>query len=230
MRQRVVDQIADAGHGTRAVTLEDDGRPTGRLKNHISSPSKVRNRCKRVDIIGQTRGAGVRQRTEHEREVQAIDRAVKVTDDIRAEGESQMERKDIREGDTVVIKRAGDVIPQVVKPILDLRPPDSKAYQLPESCPSCGEPVVKPEGEVAVYCVNAACPAQLVRRVEYFISRGAMDIEGFGVRIAAQLIRERLIRDVGDIYSLHQCRDRLLALEGFAEKKVDNLLMAIAAL
>ncbi|GAB4529255.1 MAG: NAD-dependent DNA ligase LigA [Anaerolineae bacterium] len=138
-------------------------------------------------------------------------------------------RKDIREGDTVVIKRAGDVIPQVVKPILDLRPPDSQPYQLPGRCPACGEPVVKPEDEVAVYCVNAACPAQLVRRVEYFVSRGAMDIEGFGIKIAEQLIREGLIQDVGDIYTLHQFRDRLLALEGFAEKKVDNLLAAIEA-
>ncbi len=138
-------------------------------------------------------------------------------------------RKDIRAGDTVVIKRAGDVIPQVVKPILDLRPPDSQSYRLPECCPSCGEPVVKPEDEVAVYCVNAACPAQLVRRVEYFVSRGAMDIEGFGIKIAEQLIQEGLIRDVGDIYSLHEFRQKLLALEGFAEKKVDNLLTAIEA-
>jgi DNA ligase (NAD+) len=138
-------------------------------------------------------------------------------------------RKDIREGDTVVIKRAGDVIPQVVKPILDLRPPHSRAYQLPERCPSCGEPVVKPEGEVAVYCVNAACPAQLVRRVEYFVSRGAMDIEGFGVKVAEQLIQEDFIQDVGDIYFLHGHRDQLLGLEGFAEKKVDNLLSAIKA-
>ncbi len=136
-------------------------------------------------------------------------------------------RKDIREGDTVVVKRAGDVIPQVVKPILELRPPDSKPYQLPDRCPSCGEPVVKPEDEVAVYCVNAACPAQLVRRVEYFVSRGAMDIEGFGVKIAEQLIRAGLIRDVADIYYL--TRDQLLSLEGFAEKKADNLLAAIEA-
>jgi DNA ligase (NAD+) len=138
-------------------------------------------------------------------------------------------RKDIRAGDTVVIKRAGDVIPQVVKPILDLRPPDSQPYQLPEHCPSCGEPVVKPEDEVAVYCVNAACPAQLVRRVEYFVSRGAMDIEGFGIKIAEQLIQAGLIQDVGDIYSLYRSRQKLLALEGFAEKKVDNLLTAIEA-
>ncbi len=138
-------------------------------------------------------------------------------------------RKDVREGDTVIIKRAGDVIPQVVKPILDLRLPDSQPYQLPERCPSCGEPAVKPEDEVAVYCVNAACPAQLVRRVEYFVSRGAMDIEGFGIRIAQQLIQEGLIRDVGDIYALDEKRDQLLALEGFAEKKIDNLLAAIQA-
>jgi DNA ligase (NAD+) len=140
-----------------------------------------------------------------------------------------LERKDIRAGDSVVIKRAGDVIPQVVKPILDLRAPDSQPYQLPERCPSCGEPVVKPEDEVAVYCVNAACPAQLVRRVEYFVSRGAMDIEGFGIKVAEQLIQEGLIRDVGDIYALHQFRDQLLALEGFAEKKVDNLLASVEA-
>jgi DNA ligase (NAD+) len=89
--------------------------------------------------------------------------------------------------------------------------------------------VVKPEDEVAIYCVNAACPAQLVRRVEYFVSRGAMDIEGFGIKIAEQLIQEGLIRDVGDIYSLYQARDQLLALEGFAEKKVDNLLTAVEA-
>lgn len=138
-------------------------------------------------------------------------------------------RKDIRAGDMVVIKRAGDVIPQVIKPILERRPPDSKPYALPEHCPSCGEPVVKPEEEVAVYCVNAACPAQLVRRVEYFVSRGAMDIEGFGIRVGEQLIQAGLIHDVADIYALHGQRDQLLALEGFAEKKVDNLLAAIEA-
>ena len=138
-----------------------------------------------------------------------------------------MTRKDIREGDMVIIKRAGDVIPQVVKPILERRPPDSRPYQLPQYCPACGEPVVKPEDEVAVYCVNAACPAQLVRRVEYFVSREAMDIEGFGIKIAEQLIQAGLIQDVADIYSLK--REQLLALEGFGEKKADNLLAAIEA-
>jgi DNA ligase (NAD+) len=136
-------------------------------------------------------------------------------------------RKDIRAGDMVVVKRAGDVIPQVVKPILERRPPDAQPYQMPARCPSCGEAVVKPEDEVAVCCVNAACPAQLVRRVEYFVSRGAMDIVGFGIRVAEQLIGAGLISDVADIYSLKDKRDHLVGLEGFAAKKTDNLLGAI---
>ena len=138
-------------------------------------------------------------------------------------------RKDIRPGDTVIVKRAGDVIPQVVKPVLERRSSDSKPYELPARCPSCGEVVVKSEGEVAVCCVNAACPAQLVRRVEYFVSRGAMDIVGFGIRVAEQLIEAGFISDVADIYSLKDKREQMLNLEGFAAKKVDNLLNAVEA-
>jgi DNA ligase (NAD+) len=137
-----------------------------------------------------------------------------------------IESKDIRIGDTVVVQRAGDVIPQVAKPIPELRPDDAEPYKRPETCPSCDEPVVKPEGEVAVYCVNAACPAQLVRHIEHFVSRGAMDIEGLGEKIVAQLVGEGLVSDVADLYGL--TREQLLALEGFADKKADNLLAAIA--
>ncbi len=136
-------------------------------------------------------------------------------------------KKDIREGDTVVVKRAGDVIPQVVKPILDLRPPDSRPYQPPARCPTCGEPLVRLGDEIALFCINAACPAQLVRQVEYFVSRTAMDIEGFGIKIGEQLVNEGLIKDIADIYYL--TREQLLRLEGFADKKVDNLLAAIEA-
>lgn len=135
-------------------------------------------------------------------------------------------RKDIREGDTVVVKRAGDVIPQVVKPILDLRPPDSQPYRPPERCPACGETLSHVGEEVALFCINAACPAQLVRQVEYFVSRGAMDIDGFGIRIGHQLIEAGLLHDVADIYFL--TREQLMELEGFAAKRVDNLLAAIA--
>ncbi|MCL4722623.1 MAG: NAD-dependent DNA ligase LigA, partial [Gammaproteobacteria bacterium] len=136
-------------------------------------------------------------------------------------------RKDIRESDTVVVKRAGDVIPQVVKPILELRPPDSQPYRPPERCPTCGETLSRVGEEVALFCINAACPAQLVRQVEYFVSRGAMDIDGFGIRIGHQLIEAGLLHDVADIYFL--TREQLLELEGFAAKKVDNLLAAIEA-
>ncbi len=136
-------------------------------------------------------------------------------------------KKEIRDGDTVVVKRAGDVIPQVVKAILDLRPPDSRPYQPPTHCPVCHEPTARLGDDVALFCLNAACPAQLVRQIEYFVSRGAMDIEGFGLKIGEQLAEEGLIQDIADIYFL--TREQLLNLEGFAAKKADNLLAAIEA-
>ncbi|NJN98328.1 MAG: NAD-dependent DNA ligase LigA [Anaerolineales bacterium] len=136
-------------------------------------------------------------------------------------------KKDIRAGDTVVVKRAGDVIPQVVKAIEDLRPPDSPPYQPPTHCPVCGEPTARLGEDVALFCINAACPAQLIRQIEYFVSRGAMDIEGFGIKIGEQLAEQGLLKDIADIYFL--TREQLLALEGFADKKADNLLAAIEA-
>lgn len=142
--------------------------------------------------------------------------------------EEDIHRKDIRIGDTVIVRRAGEVIPYVAGPIVDLRTGEERIFHMPERCPACGEPVVKQkDGVVHHYCVNAACPAQLVRRVEYFASRGAMDIEGFGSRLAEQFVQEGLLKDVADFYYLK--RDDLLSLEGFAEKSTDNLLAAIEA-
>jgi DNA ligase (NAD+) len=135
--------------------------------------------------------------------------------------------RDIREGDMVTVKRAGEVIPQVLGPVLELRPPGTQPWHMPGRCPSCGEPVEHPEGEVATYCVNAACPAQLVRGVEHFVSRGAMDIDGFGIRQAELFVELGFLHDVADIYYLQA--DQLLPLEGFAEKKVSNLMAAIEA-
>ena len=135
--------------------------------------------------------------------------------------------RDIREGDMVIVKRAGEVIPQVLHPVLELRPPGTRPWQMPAHCPVCGEPVEHPEGEVAYYCVNAACPAQLVRSVEHFVSRGAMDIEGFGIRQAELFVELGLLRDMADIYYL--APDQILPLEGFGEKKVSNLMAAIEA-
>jgi len=135
--------------------------------------------------------------------------------------------KDIRVGDRVQVKRAGDVIPYVIGPVAAARTGEEKPYQPPKTCPVCGEPVEHFEGEVAWYCVNAACPEQLVRNVEHFVSRGTLDIVGMGIKIVDQLVEERLIKDAADIYSLR--REDLLELEGFAEKKADNLLDSIEA-
>lgn len=136
-------------------------------------------------------------------------------------------KKDIREGDTVVVKRAGDVIPHVVKAVEALRPANSQPYQPPTHCPVCGQPTARLGDDVALFCINAACPAQLIRQIEYFVSRSAMDIEGFGIKIGEQLAEKGLIKDIADIYFL--TREQLLELEGFADKKVDNLLGAIEA-
>ncbi len=134
-------------------------------------------------------------------------------------------RKDIRIGDTVVIKRAGDVIPQVEKPIIQLRTGNERVITVPDRCPVCDMPTIKPEGEVAVYCVNPSCPAQLVQRIIHWAS--TMEIDGFGERLAEQFVAQDLLHDVADLYHLH--KDDVLALPGFAEKSTENLLSAIEA-
>jgi DNA ligase (NAD+) len=138
-----------------------------------------------------------------------------------------IEEKDIRIGDRVWIKRAGEVIPYVIGPVVDARTGDEREYDRPVDCPSCGEALEQVEGEVAVFCVNASCSAQLVRNLEHFASRGTMDIEGLGIRIAEQLVENELVEDVADIYQLTQAD--LLSMEGFAEKKADNLLNSVEA-
>ena len=133
--------------------------------------------------------------------------------------------KDIRVGDRVLVKRAGEVIPYVIGPVVDARTGNEKTYVPPTTCPACEQPVEHFEGEVAWYCVNAACPAQLIRNVEHFVSRGAMDIVGLGIKIVEQLIAEGLVKDVADLFTLE--KEMLLALEGFAEKKAENLLLSL---
>jgi len=134
--------------------------------------------------------------------------------------------KDIRAGDRVLVKRAGEVIPYVIGPVPEVRTGAELPYLPPETCPTCGQPVEHFEGEVAWYCVNAACPAQLVRNVEHFVSKGAMDISGLGIKIVEQLVAAGLVRDVADLYALR--KEQLLELEGFAEKKAENLIKAIS--
>jgi DNA ligase (NAD+) len=138
-----------------------------------------------------------------------------------------IEEKDIRIGDRVAVKRAGDVIPYVIGPIEDTRTGSENKFLPPEKCPACGQPVEHYEGEVYWYCVNAVCPAQIIRNIEHFVSRGAMDIVGLGIKIVEQLVSAGLVHDVADIYQVK--RQDLLRLEGFADKKADNLISAIEA-
>jgi len=133
--------------------------------------------------------------------------------------------KDIRVGDRVLVKRAGDVIPYVIGPIVGARTGSEKRYRMPRKCPTCGEPIHRIEGEVAVFCSNASCPAQLVRNVEHFAARSTMDIEGLGIKVAELLVQDGLVKDVADIYSL--TKKQLLKLEGFADKKAEKLLQTI---
>lgn len=137
----------------------------------------------------------------------------------------EIARKDIRIGDMVIVKRAGDVIPYIVGPVAERRDGSERVVEPPTHCPICGEPALRVPGEVAIYCDNPSCPEQLVRRVEYFVSRGAMDIDGFGSKTGALLAEVGLVKDLADIYYLN--RDELLALEGFKDKKVDNLLSGL---
>jgi DNA ligase (NAD+) len=139
--------------------------------------------------------------------------------------EDYIRARDLRIGDWVVVERAGEVIPQVVSVVAGRRTGQEAEFEMPVVCPSCGEPVVRPEGEAMSLCINAACPAQMVRLLEHFVGKGAMDIEGLGVKQAAMLLERGLISDVSDLYYLKQ--EGLLELERMADKSVSNLLAAI---
>ncbi len=132
---------------------------------------------------------------------------------------------DIRIGDVVTVIRAGDVIPRVVGPVLELREGELSEYTLPAHCPVCGSDVDHPEGEPLARCTNASCPAQLVERVRHFASRGAMDIEGIGDQLSAALVESGRVRDVSDVY--HLDLETLLTLPRMAEKSASNVLAAI---
>ena len=136
--------------------------------------------------------------------------------------------KGIREGIDVIVQRAGDVIPQVIGPAEALTPEQEAApYRLPEQCPVCSEPTVEPEDQAMTLCVNSSCPAQFERLLQHFASRGALDIEGLGERVSQDLARNGLVKDLAEVFSLAEKREKLLELEKMGEKRVDNLLQAI---
>ncbi|HEX4438850.1 MAG TPA: NAD-dependent DNA ligase LigA, partial [Thermoanaerobaculia bacterium] len=136
-----------------------------------------------------------------------------------------LSRKDVRVGDTVVVEKAGDVIPKVVRVLLEKRPEGAEPFAMPERCPVCGDPVVREEGEVATRCVNPACPAVVREALRHFCGRRAMDIEGLGERLVDQLVREGLLTDVASIYDLRA--EDLAGLERWGEKSAANLVAQI---
>jgi DNA ligase (NAD+) len=141
--------------------------------------------------------------------------------------EEDIHRKDIRIGDWVVIQRAGEVIPEIVEPIVSRRTGKEKIFHMPKRCPVCNAEVIKPEGEAMHRCTNAACPAQALERIKHFVSRGAMDIEGVGERMSQALFEAGLIKNVGDLYGLKEKRGQLLNMEKLADKSVTNILNSI---
>jgi DNA ligase (NAD+) len=139
----------------------------------------------------------------------------------------EIERKDIRVGDKVIIEKGGDVIPKVVEVLLNERPTGSKKTKPPEKCPACGSKLFKLEGEVAYYCENTECPDQIKGRLEHFASRGAMDIEGLGESLIDLFVEKGFLKTYSDIYKLENFKDDLVAIERLGEKSISNLLHSI---
>ncbi len=139
--------------------------------------------------------------------------------------EDEIARKDIRVGDTVVLEKGGDVIPKVVSAVIEERPPDSRPFVMPGTCPACGHKLARDEGEAVRRCVNVACPPQRLGRVRHFASRAGMDIEGLGESTVQLLLDEKLIDDYGDIYFLR--KEQLIPLERMADKSAENLIAGI---
>lgn len=139
--------------------------------------------------------------------------------------EDYIASRDLRVGDTVVVERRGDVIPKIVKSLPDLRDGSEVVWRFPRTCPACGQPVFRGEGEAITFCTNAECPAQRVELIKHFVSRGAMDIRGLGEQLVERFVERDLIHDPADLY--HLTLDQLLALEGFQTKSATNLVTAI---
>jgi DNA ligase (NAD+) len=141
--------------------------------------------------------------------------------------EEDIHRKDIRIGDWVVVQRAGEVIPEIVEPIVSRRTGKEKVFHMPGRCPVCGSEVIKPEGEAMHRCTNAACPSQALERIKHFVSRGAMDIDGVGEKLCQALFEAGLVKDAADLYYL--TKEQLLGLERMADRSASNVLNSIKA-
>lgn len=160
-------------------------------------------------------------------ELQAVQLAGTTVSRATLHNEDEIERKDVRVGDTVLIEKAGEIIPQVVKVIASRRPDGSRPFRMPSRCPICASPVVREEGEVASYCTGASCPAQLRERLRHFAARGAMDIQGLGQALIEQLTDREMVADIADLYALDV--DDLAALDRMGEKSAANLVSQLDA-
>src|SRR5713101_2980166 len=159
--------------------------------------------------------------------LEPVELAGVVIRNVSLHNEDEVRRKDVRVGDTVLIERAGDVIPYVVQVVAGQRPPDRAPFRFPERCPACGGVAYRPEGEAYWRCMNSACPAQLKERLRHFGSRRAMDIEHLGESTVDQLVDRKRVLNFADLYTL--TAEEIAALERFAEKSAENLVAAIAA-
>jgi DNA ligase (NAD+) len=139
--------------------------------------------------------------------------------------EDEVARKDVRPKDHVIVQRAGDVIPEVVRVVSEKRPPESRPWQMPRNCPQCGTELVREPGEAATRCINPSCPAQVLEHLRHFVA--AFDIEGFGYATLNQLIDRQMVRDPSDLF--HLTKEQFLSLDGFAEKSAQNLVDRIEA-
>ncbi|MFB6214642.1 MAG: NAD-dependent DNA ligase LigA, partial [Candidatus Bipolaricaulia bacterium] len=139
--------------------------------------------------------------------------------------QDEIDEKDIRIGDEVIIQRAGDVIPEVIKPIPEERTGEEEKFRLPDSCPVCGQPVRRPEGEAIHRCVNISCPARIKEAIKHYGSKGAADIDGLGDKLVDKLVEEGLVNSIADLYRLN--KEELANLERMGEKSAENLLTAI---
>ncbi|MHB9107299.1 MAG: NAD-dependent DNA ligase LigA, partial [Armatimonadota bacterium] len=141
--------------------------------------------------------------------------------------EDEIRRKDVRTGDRVIIQKAGEVIPEVVRVLTEARDGDEREFEMPTHCPVCGSEVVKPEGEAVARCSGIACPAQIKQRIRHYVSRGALDIQGIGPALIDQLVEAGLVRDPADLYDL--TTEQLEGLERMGKKSAENVVRAVQA-
>ncbi|MCH7840952.1 MAG: NAD-dependent DNA ligase LigA, partial [Planctomycetes bacterium] len=139
----------------------------------------------------------------------------------------QVDRLDVRVGDTVIVEKAGEIIPQVVRVVLEKRPGNAKPIKRPTKCPVCKGNIEQEDGGVSLRCINPACPAQLKERLIHFAGRNQMDIEGAGQVLIETLVDEKFLSDYADLYHLHERREKLIALDRLGEKSIENLLAGI---